>query len=144
MTKLPLVDRRLRFILHFYFVYGYINNCLEIIVSLIKSNEKSKSVCGGDRPFRRLYYERQTAGYARRRRFAGSADYGGDLRSGEKRNNRKTFKENPVVVCSLGDNSVTEGEVSEAFQFAALHQLPIIFLVQDNTLPCDELRKWES
>jgi 2-oxoisovalerate dehydrogenase E1 component len=39
---------------------------------------------------------------------------------------------NPIVVCSLGDASVTEGEVSEAFQFAALHQLPIIFLVQDN------------
>ena len=38
----------------------------------------------------------------------------------------------PVIVCSLGDASVTEGEVSEAFQFAALHQLPIIFLVQDN------------
>lgn len=38
----------------------------------------------------------------------------------------------PVVVCSLGDGSVTEGEVSEAFQFAALHQLPIIYLVQDN------------
>ena len=37
-----------------------------------------------------------------------------------------------VVVCSLGDGSVTEGEVSEAFQFAALHQLPIIYLVQDN------------
>ncbi|MEO6583438.1 MAG: thiamine pyrophosphate-dependent enzyme [Ferruginibacter sp.] len=40
--------------------------------------------------------------------------------------------EMPVVICSLGDASVTEGEVSEAFQFAALHQLPIIFLVQDN------------
>ena len=40
----------------------------------------------------------------------------------------------PIVVCSLGDASVTEGEVSEAFQFAALHQLPIIFLVQDNEL----------
>ncbi len=38
----------------------------------------------------------------------------------------------PVVLCSLGDGSVTEGEVSEAFQFAVLHQLPIIFLVQDN------------
>jgi len=38
----------------------------------------------------------------------------------------------PIVVCSLGDASVTEGEVSEAFQFAALHQLPIIYLVQDN------------
>lgn len=43
-----------------------------------------------------------------------------------------TANELPVVVCSLGDASVTEGEVSEAFQFAALHQLPIIFLVQDN------------
>ena len=40
--------------------------------------------------------------------------------------------ENPVVICSLGDASVTEGEVSEAFQFAALHKLPVIFLVQDN------------
>ena len=40
--------------------------------------------------------------------------------------------EAPVVICSLGDASVTEGEVSEAFQFAALHQLPVIFLVQDN------------
>lgn len=38
----------------------------------------------------------------------------------------------PIVICSLGDNSITEGEVSEAFQFAALKQLPIIFLVQDN------------
>lgn len=46
--------------------------------------------------------------------------------------NLRHFENNPVVVCSLGDNSVTEGEVSEAFQFAALHQLPIIFLVQDN------------
>jgi 2-oxoisovalerate dehydrogenase E1 component len=43
-----------------------------------------------------------------------------------------TNNENPVVVCSLGDASVTEGEVSEAFQFAALHQLPIIYLIQDN------------
>ena len=38
-----------------------------------------------------------------------------------------------VVICSLGDAAVTEGEVSEAFQFTALHQLPIIFLVQDNS-----------
>ncbi len=40
--------------------------------------------------------------------------------------------EMPVVVCSLGDGSVTEGEVSEALQFAVLKQLPIIYLVQDN------------
>lgn len=38
----------------------------------------------------------------------------------------------PVVVCSLGDGSVTEGEVSEALQFAVLKQLPIVYLVQDN------------
>lgn len=38
----------------------------------------------------------------------------------------------PVVLCSFGDNSVTEGEVSEAFQFAVLKQLPVIYLVQDN------------
>jgi 2-oxoisovalerate dehydrogenase E1 component len=40
--------------------------------------------------------------------------------------------ESPVVVCSLGDASVTEGEIAEAFQMAALKQLPIIYLVQDN------------
>lgn len=38
----------------------------------------------------------------------------------------------PVVVCSLGDASVTEGEVSEAFQMAVLKRLPILYLVQDN------------
>ena len=37
-----------------------------------------------------------------------------------------------VVVCSLGDASCTEGEVSEALQMAALKQFPIVFLVQDN------------
>lgn len=40
--------------------------------------------------------------------------------------------ENPVVICSMGDGSITEGEVSEALQFASLKQLPIIYLVQDN------------
>ena len=38
----------------------------------------------------------------------------------------------PVVLCSLGDGSVTEGEVSEAWQSAVLWQLPVIYLVQDN------------
>jgi 2-oxoisovalerate dehydrogenase E1 component len=38
----------------------------------------------------------------------------------------------PVVICSLGDASITEGEVSEAFQFAVLKNIPIIYLVQDN------------
>ena len=39
---------------------------------------------------------------------------------------------NPIAICSLGDASCTEGEVSEAFQMAVLKQLPILFLVQDN------------
>ncbi len=38
----------------------------------------------------------------------------------------------PVVICSLGDASVTEGEVAEAFQMAVLKKLPILYLVQDN------------
>jgi 2-oxoisovalerate dehydrogenase E1 component len=38
----------------------------------------------------------------------------------------------PVVLCSLGDGSITEGEVAEAFQMAVLKNLPIIYLVQDN------------
>src|SRR5690349_17838818 len=41
-------------------------------------------------------------------------------------------KNNPVVLCSLGDGSVTEGEVAEAFQMAVLKKLPIIYLIQDN------------
>ena len=53
-------------------------------------------------------------------------------------------EELPVVVCSFGDNSITEGEVSEAFQFAVLKQLPIIYLVQDNqwgiSVSADEAR----
>lgn len=40
--------------------------------------------------------------------------------------------ESPIVICSLGDACLTEGEVSEAFQFAVLKKLPIIYLVQDN------------
>lgn len=41
-------------------------------------------------------------------------------------------KDLPIAVCSLGDASITEGEVSEAFQMAALKQLPILYLIQDN------------
>jgi 2-oxoisovalerate dehydrogenase E1 component len=37
-----------------------------------------------------------------------------------------------LVLCSIGDGAMTEGEVSEALQMAILHQLPIIYLVQDN------------
>lgn len=41
-------------------------------------------------------------------------------------------KNNPIALCSLGDGSVTEGEVAEAFQMAVLKKLPIIYLIQDN------------
>lgn len=40
--------------------------------------------------------------------------------------------EKPVVVCSIGDAAMTEGEVSEALQMAALKQFPILYFVQDN------------
>ncbi len=50
----------------------------------------------------------------------------------QKRGLAKSNNNNRVVICSLGDASVTEGEVSEAFQFAVLKGLPIIYLVQDN------------
>lgn len=40
--------------------------------------------------------------------------------------------EPPVVLCSIGDAAMTEGEVAEAFHMATLRQLPIVYLVQDN------------
>ena len=43
-----------------------------------------------------------------------------------------TSVEAPITVCSLGDASITEGEVAEAFQMAVLKQMPILYLVQDN------------
>ncbi|MCB9246798.1 MAG: tungsten formylmethanofuran dehydrogenase [Flavobacteriales bacterium] len=54
----------------------------------------------------------------------------------------------PVTICSLGDGSVTEGEVSEAMQMAVLHQLPVIYLVQDNdwgiSASGDEMRAMDA
>ncbi len=46
--------------------------------------------------------------------------------------NRGNDTQQAIAVCSLGDASVTEGEVAEAFQMAALKQLPILYLIQDN------------
>ncbi len=43
-----------------------------------------------------------------------------------------TGDEKAIAVCSLGDASITEGEVAEAFQMAVLKKLPILYLVQDN------------
>lgn len=40
--------------------------------------------------------------------------------------------EKPFIACSLGDASITEGEVAEAFQMAVLKKLPILYLIQDN------------
>lgn len=42
------------------------------------------------------------------------------------------YGKNPIAVCSIGDAAMTEGEISEALQMAALKQFPIIYLVQDN------------
>lgn len=51
----------------------------------------------------------------------------------EKNNMAQDYKGlNPISVCSLGDASCTEGEVSEAFQMAVLKKLPILYFVQDN------------
>jgi 2-oxoisovalerate dehydrogenase E1 component len=54
----------------------------------------------------------------------------------------------PLVLCSFGDASITEGEVSEAFQVAVLKKLPIIYLVQDNewgiSVSSDEARSMDA
>ncbi|MFM2267141.1 MAG: hypothetical protein RL757_582 [Bacteroidota bacterium] len=52
----------------------------------------------------------------------------------KEKTNLSTFDaaKNPIAVCCFGDASVTEGEVAEAFQMAALRQLPILYLVEDN------------
>jgi len=60
----------------------------------------------------------------------------------------KSFQQKPIAVCSLGDACVTEGEVAEAFQMAALKQLPILYLVQDNewdiSASADEIRAQDA
>lgn len=61
---------------------------------------------------------------------------------------RGVGEDKPVVICCFGDGSITEGEVSEAFQFAALKQLPIIYLVEDNdwgiSVSSDEARSMNA
>ncbi len=55
-----------------------------------------------------------------------------------------TEEKDSVVVCSIGDAAMTEGEVSEALHMAALKQLPILYFVQDNgwdiSASADEIR----
>ena len=51
----------------------------------------------------------------------------------EQQNLAEDFGKNkPVVVCSIGDAAMTEGEISEALHMAALKQFPILYFVQDN------------
>ena len=38
----------------------------------------------------------------------------------------------PLMLCSIGDAAMTEGEIAEAFHMASLKEFPIIYLVQDN------------
>ena len=58
--------------------------------------------------------------------------------------NLNNKNDQPLVVCSLGDASCTEGEVAEAFQMAVLKKLPIVFFIQDNewdiSASADEIR----
>lgn len=63
--------------------------------------------------------------------------------------NKQDLIDDPgIVVCSIGDGSMTEGEVSEALQMAVLHQLPVIYLVQDNdwgiSASGDEMRAMDA
>jgi 2-oxoisovalerate dehydrogenase E1 component len=46
--------------------------------------------------------------------------------------NSEPKTQNSLVLCSIGDGAMTEGEVAEALQMAILHRLPIVYLVQDN------------
>lgn len=70
------------------------------------------------------------------------------IRYREKENLKNWDKTAPLVLCSFGDASVTEGEVAEAFQMAGLHQLPILYLVQDNewdiSASADEVRAQDA
>lgn len=50
----------------------------------------------------------------------------------EQQNIAEYNQDKPVVVCSIGDAAMTEGEISEALHMAALKQFPILYLVQDN------------
>ncbi len=66
----------------------------------------------------------------------------------ENRKIGKLTTPKPVVVCSLGDACLTEGEVAEAFHMADLKQLPIVYVVQDNewdiSAPAKEIRSTDA
>lgn len=65
-----------------------------------------------------------------------------------KESQKMIHGELPIVLCSIGDGSMTEGEVSEALQMAVLKELPILYLVQDNdwgiSASGDEMRAMDA
>ena len=71
------------------------------------------------------YFESQGLRHAR-----GNEELG--IRKEELHDEKTPHSPKPLVLCSIGDGAMTEGEVAEALQMAVLHQLPIIYLVQDN------------
>lgn len=54
----------------------------------------------------------------------------------------KMMKEDKVVLTTLGEGSTSQGEWYEAVNWAAIHQLPVIFLVENNqyaiSVPADQ------
>ena len=49
-----------------------------------------------------------------------------------KENTHLPHEKGAIAVCSIGDAAMTEGEIAEALQMAALKQFPILYFVQDN------------
>ncbi len=50
----------------------------------------------------------------------------------------KLLKEDKVVLTTIGEGSTSQGEWYEAVNWAAIHQLPVIFLVQNNMYAISE------
>lgn len=44
----------------------------------------------------------------------------------------KLKRQDRVAVCSLGDGATSKGDVYEAMNFAAIHKLPVVFVVNNN------------
>ncbi|WP_067099930.1 thiamine pyrophosphate-dependent dehydrogenase E1 component subunit alpha [Marinomonas atlantica] len=58
----------------------------------------------------------------------------------------KQQRRNDVVVAFMGDGSTEEGCFSESINFAALHKLPILFVVENNRLAIHEplYKRWAA
>jgi pyruvate dehydrogenase E1 component alpha subunit len=44
----------------------------------------------------------------------------------------KFFKKDGFVITTIGDGGTSEGEFFEAMNFASIHKLPVIFIVENN------------